>query len=497
MSSTENNTPGTPGWSFEAVEPRPVPADSVARLLREARTDANQELEEIAQFLRIRYDYLLAIEEGRFEDLPGPTYAVGFVRAYADHLKLDSDAIANSFKAEVADLSDRTELVFPTPAPESRIPGSTIILFSVFLIAGAYGVWYYFSSDLEQQVVQQGPAVESAPTETPAPVETPAPGADQTAAATPDRSTTDFPEDSSAVPEPPAADPQVNGTPTLEGESADPSLPPAVPAVAEEAPPLADPVTEALPAAEAAEVAEIPEVPPVPEEVPTAAEAAGAAEAAESEPEETAAEQTAPEGDTETAAAEPAEAEPQAPEADTEETVAAAEAPAILDNDAAEAVAAESVVSSAEDTELPEPVGDPIPQAAEVGVPPLPPTTPARRPSVQPDTVETAALGESSEGTTVYGSENASARVVVRAVFDSYVLIRDANDNLLLTKVLRSGDIYRVPDQAGLTMLTGNAGGLQIEVDGQQAPTIGPVGAIVRNVSLDPVRLTSGTAVNR
>ena len=74
VSSTENNKPGSPGWSFEAVEPRAVPADSVARRLREARTDSNQDLRDVAQFLRIRYDYLLAIEEGRFEDLPGPTY---------------------------------------------------------------------------------------------------------------------------------------------------------------------------------------------------------------------------------------------------------------------------------------------------------------------------------------------------------------------------------------------------------------------------------------
>ena len=483
VSSTENNKPGSPGWSFEAGEPRAVPADSVARRLREARNDSNQDLQDIAQFLRIRYDYLLAIEEGRFEDLPGPTYAVGFVRAYADHLKLDSDAIANAFKAEVADLSDRTELVFPTPVPESRIPGSTIVLFSVMLIAGAYGVWYYFSSDLERQVVQEPPAVETPQAETPVAVETPAPGEGQTAAVTPDSSTTDFAEatDTAGAPELPAAESHENGTVTAESEDAEAGAPTAVTAAPDEALPQAASETETTPAVEATEVTEVPEVPALPEEVP--AEAAPA----EAEP--------APEVDPETAVAEP---EPQVPAAEAEEAAAAeAEEPAILDNDAAEAAVSESAASGAEDTGLPEAVGEPIVEAAEVGVPPLPPAIPARRPSVQPESVQTAELGESSDGATVYGSENANSRVVVRAVFDSYVLIRDANDNLLLTKVLRSGDVYRVPDEAGLTMLTGNAGGLQIEVDGQQAPTIGPVGAIVRNVSLDPGRLSSGTAVNR
>ena len=42
-------------------------------------------------------------------------------------------------------------------------------------------------------------------------------------------------------------------------------------------------------------------------------------------------------------------------------------------------------------------------------------------------------------------------------------------------------------------MRTGNAGGLEISVDGKPAPSIGPNGA-VRNVPLDPQVLISGTA---
>jgi cytoskeleton protein RodZ len=55
----------------------------------------------------------------------------------------------------------------------------------------------------------------------------------------------------------------------------------------------------------------------------------------------------------------------------------------------------------------------------------------------------------------------------------------------LLTRVLRPGDIYRAPDRAGLTLLTGNAGGLEIYVDGLKLPALGPVGAVRRNVSLN------------
>jgi len=59
--------------------------------------------------------------------------------------------------------------------------------------------------------------------------------------------------------------------------------------------------------------------------------------------------------------------------------------------------------------------------------------------------------------------------------------------------VLKAGESYRVPDLPGVSMRTGNAGGLEISVDGQPAPSIGPNGAI-RNVLLEPQALISGPA---
>jgi cytoskeleton protein RodZ len=44
-------------------------------------------------------------------------------------------------------------------------------------------------------------------------------------------------------------------------------------------------------------------------------------------------------------------------------------------------------------------------------------------------------------------------------------------------------------------MRTGNAGGLEITVDGNPAPSIGRAGAVRRNVALDPQALMAGTAV--
>ena len=96
----------------------------------------------------------------------------------------------------------------------------------------------------------------------------------------------------------------------------------------------------------------------------------------------------------------------------------------------------------------------------------------------------------------IYGAANTTARVVVIARADSWVQVRGPSDELLLTRVMRAGDRYLVPDRGDLTMRTGNAGALEIEVDGVAIAPIGPVGAVLREVSLDPDRLLTESAVN-
>ena len=94
----------------------------------------------------------------------------------------------------------------------------------------------------------------------------------------------------------------------------------------------------------------------------------------------------------------------------------------------------------------------------------------------------------------LFGAQNGDARVVIKAHGESWVQIRDASNTPLLTRVLRPGDSYRVPNQAGLIMMTGNAGVLDVFVDGAAAPSLGSVGAVRRNIALDAERLRAGTA---
>jgi cytoskeleton protein RodZ len=88
------------------------------------------------------------------------------------------------------------------------------------------------------------------------------------------------------------------------------------------------------------------------------------------------------------------------------------------------------------------------------------------------------------------------SRIILEALADSYIQVRDNNVNrLLTTRLLRKGQRYKIPDRSGLTLLTGNAGALKILVDGIVVPEIGPIGAIRRNVILDVIKLKDGLAV--
>lgn len=54
---------------------------------------------------------------------------------------------------------------------------------------------------------------------------------------------------------------------------------------------------------------------------------------------------------------------------------------------------------------------------------------------------------------------------------------------------MKQGESYNVPNQPGLTLVVGNAGGLDLTVDGAPVPKLGDTGRVVRNVSLDPDHL--------
>jgi cytoskeleton protein RodZ len=128
-----------------AFEPERQPPP-VGELLRERREELGLDLDAVGAALRIKPTYLAALEHGRAQDLPGPTYAIGFIRAYAHYLGFDAGQILAGFKAESAEVRVRPDLSLPAPLGERGVPGGPILLAALLLALCGYGAWYYLSA---------------------------------------------------------------------------------------------------------------------------------------------------------------------------------------------------------------------------------------------------------------------------------------------------------------------------------------------------------------
>lgn len=152
------DTPQVQG-SEAAGETSPPPhRETVGMLLRQKRESFRQDQYTVAGQLHIRLAYLKAIEDGRFKDLPGLTYASGFVRSYADYLGLDGEEMVRRFREEIAGMDRQVQLIFPSLATEGKIPSGAVLLLSGFLAVMAYGVWYYLA-DRQKSFLDLVPAV--------------------------------------------------------------------------------------------------------------------------------------------------------------------------------------------------------------------------------------------------------------------------------------------------------------------------------------------------
>ena len=390
--------------------------------LREAREGLGLDLRQIASVLNIRYVYLEAIEQGRFDDLPGATYALGFVRAYATQLGLDSDIVIERFKDEAEGIYHTTRLSFPEPVAEARIPGGAILLVSAFLAIVAYGGWYFYSTN-DLEIADLVPKV-------------------------PERLMSLVGGDG-------AKPSQDAGQGAKEGEKPKAAEKPATPpaeapaeAIASKTPETASPASPAV------------KVPP----------ASGAAKKAP-------ASDTAPPKPVETAAVETPKPKP----SPASQTATPKPAPPKPAGESAPAPAKPPVIIAVPDP-VPSPAPATAPSTAEVAAVPTVPEVPRAAAAPPPDA-------------RAYGAGNTASRITVRANSDSWIQVREANNTLLITRILRAGDSYRVPNLKGLSLMTGNAGALDILVDGKPVAPIGLFGVVRRRVLLDPERLLAGTAV--
>lgn len=144
---------------WRSMEREASPGHAVGRLLRDQREARGLSIEDVAKRLRIRRPYLEAIEQGRFDQLPGAAYIPGFLRAYAAHLELDAEKVLAAYQAS-GPLPIARPVTMPSDFPvlDKRAPIGLAVLTVLLVVGAGYAVWHYLPRQ-ESIVAQKVPPV--------------------------------------------------------------------------------------------------------------------------------------------------------------------------------------------------------------------------------------------------------------------------------------------------------------------------------------------------
>ncbi len=119
---------------------------AVGAFLKETREKAGKSIEDIATDTRIPLRHLKAIEASDYSGLPGKTYAMGFVRAFARSLGLDEVQMVARLREELgtddyrpAQTYEAYEPVDPARVPPRKLAWTAGLI--ALLLVGAWGVW--------------------------------------------------------------------------------------------------------------------------------------------------------------------------------------------------------------------------------------------------------------------------------------------------------------------------------------------------------------------
>lgn len=96
--------------------------DELGSLLREAREAKGLTLAEAQKATRINSDYLEALEDGRYSELPTQVHVRGYLRNYAKYLELDSKPLLDRYELSKDSYSAQPEPIALEGASDKPIP---------------------------------------------------------------------------------------------------------------------------------------------------------------------------------------------------------------------------------------------------------------------------------------------------------------------------------------------------------------------------------------
>ena len=127
----------------------------VGELLKKAREESGKDLKEISTILKIRYDYLHAIEKGDFKQLPEEVYIKGYIREYAEFLRIDPETALRAYAQQTSPLKDeKGETPANVPSDHKKLKTSYVLILLVLIVFGLM-LFFILPSPKEEPEISQ------------------------------------------------------------------------------------------------------------------------------------------------------------------------------------------------------------------------------------------------------------------------------------------------------------------------------------------------------
>lgn len=128
-------------------------------ILRKAREEKGWSHHDVEDAIKIRVRYLEALENERYDVLPGPTYSKGFLRTYARHLGLNSDEIINLYNSSMKHdtVPETHQPLTPIQSTPVWFKPTVLLIMALFAAAIVIGITYLSKMNDNPQVSNYNP----------------------------------------------------------------------------------------------------------------------------------------------------------------------------------------------------------------------------------------------------------------------------------------------------------------------------------------------------
>src|SRR5262249_7761230 len=126
--------PDAPAFNFE-------PGMRAGAKLAEARRQLGLSLEEVAEKIRVRREFLEALEAMNVKLLPGKAYALAFLRSYARTLGLNDEEIVTQFQSECALTREDAQKQIRNPKSKPHPERPWLFAAALVVLASGFVAW--------------------------------------------------------------------------------------------------------------------------------------------------------------------------------------------------------------------------------------------------------------------------------------------------------------------------------------------------------------------